>query len=393
MFGRWREYRQRQRAILDGARTRDFPGIPPDERSLGERSLGDRASGGPGGRRSPFVVGFYGGLGLAVAYGIVQAVGHLNPTLALLTVSAVFALSLNPVVEWLMTAGSVSRSGAVALVSLGVLVVFAILGLIVVPTLLTQGGELLVRAPRALDDLLANPTVRDLDAHYQFVDRTRAELDRAMRNGELWGQIFGGVLGAGKLIASGVFSTVTVLVLTLYFLVSLPTMKRAAYALVPASRRGRAEVLAEEIMRRVGSYAIGQIAVASINAVCSYFMMKIVGLPFAAVLSVLVGFLGLIPMVGATAGAVVVATVALFEDPRKAIIVLIYYLIYQQLENYVVMPRIMQHTVSVPGAITVVAALIGGTLFGVLGALLAIPVAAGLLLIYDEVVVPHQEAH
>jgi predicted PurR-regulated permease PerM len=88
-----------------------------------------------------------------------------------------------------------------------------------------------------------------------------------------------------------------------------------------------------------------------------------------------------------------VCTVALFDEPRKAIIALIYYIVYQQVENYVVVPRIMQRTVSVPGAVTVVAALAGGTLLGVLGALLAIPIAAGLLLLYEEVLLPRQRRH
>ena len=104
------------------------------------------------------------------------------------------------------------------------------------------------------------------------------------------------------------------------------------------------------------------------------------------------GFLGLVPMVGATLGAVLVAVVALFDDPTKAIIALVYFIVYQQTENYLVAPRIMQRTVSVPGAVTIVAALIGGTLLGMLGALLAIPAAAGLLLLYDEVLVPRHAA-
>jgi predicted PurR-regulated permease PerM len=206
-------------------------------------------------------------------------------------------------------------------------------------------------------------------------------------------QAVGGMLGAGLAVVSGIFSTVTVLVLTLYFLASMPSLKRAAYAAVPASRRPRVESLAEEIMRRVGSYAIGQVLVATINACCSYLMMKLVGIPYAAVLAVTVGALGLIPMVGATLGAIVVAVVALFVDPGKALIALVYFLIYQQVENYLVAPRMMQRTVSVPGAVTVVAALAGGTLAGVLGALLAIPTAAGLLLLYEEVLVPRQQQH
>ena len=100
--------------------------------------------------------------------------------------------------------------------------------------------------------------------------------------------------------------------------------------------------------------------------------------------------LGLVPLVGASLGAAVVCTVAFFDEPKKAVIALVYYVVYQQIENYVVAPRIMQRTVSVPGAITIIAALIGGTLLGMLGALLAIPVAAGMLLIYEEVLLPRQ---
>jgi predicted PurR-regulated permease PerM len=98
-------------------------------------------------------------------------------------------------------------------------------------------------------------------------------------------------------------------------------------------------------------------------------------------------------MVGATLGASVVAVVAFFDEPKKALIVIIYFIVYQQIENYAVMPRIMQRTVAVPGAVTVVAALAGGALLGILGALLAIPFAAGALLLYEEVLVPRQRRH
>ena len=143
-------------------------------------------------------------------------------------------------------------------------------------------------------------------------------------------------------------------------------------------------------MRRVGNYAIGQVAVATINAVCSWIMMSIVGIRYAAVLAVVVGVLGLIPMIGATFGAAIVCTVALFDEPKKAVIALVYYIVYQQVENYIVAPKIMERTVSVPGAVTIVAALAGAALLGLFGALLAIPVAAGLLLIYEEVLLPRQ---
>ena len=271
-----------------------------------------------------------------------------------------------------------------------VVIVFTLLGLLVVPPVVAQSSELAETSPTILRDLMNQPWLRDVDATYHVLDRAAQEINKRLADGAFMSQVFGGVLGAGMALLSGLLSVFTVLVLTLYFLASLPTIKAAAYAMVPASRRPRVVVLSEEIMRRVGSYAIGQLAVATTNACCSYVMMKIVGIPYAAVLAVLVGILGLIPMIGATLGAILVAVVALFGDPTKAVIALVYFLIYQQIENYVISPKIMQRTVSVPGAVTIVAAMIGGALLGVLGALLAIPIAAGLLLLYEEVLVPRQ---
>lgn len=363
------------------------PGRPgrADGRSFGER-------GTPFNRQSPFYVGFVGALGVLTAYAVVQAIGQLDTTITLLVVSLFLTLALNPLVEGL-TRRRLGRGWAVTIVFLGVLAVFTIIGWAVIPPVAAQGTELAEHAPTMLDDLLKNPWVQDLDHRYQVVQRIQEEVENRVADGNLWAGVFGGVLGAGKVIAAGIFSVITVLVLTLYFLASLPSVKQAAYAMVPASRRPRFISLAEEMMRRVGSYAIGQVVVAATNAFCAWIMMTLLDLPFPAVLAVIVGFLGLVPMVGATLGASVVALVAFFDEPKKALIVVIYFVVYQQLENYAVMPRIMQRTVAVPGALTVVAALAGGTLLGILGALLAIPFAAGALLIYEEVLVPRQRHH
>ncbi|WP_374970064.1 AI-2E family transporter [Terrabacter sp. BE26] len=360
------------------------------------RSKGPRRDFGPSGtpfnRQSPFYVGFVGAVGVLTAYAVVQAVGRLGTVITLLVVSLFLTLSLNPLVEAL-TRRRFRRGAAVGIVFLGVLAVFTLVGWLVIPPVAQQATELTTNAPRMFDNLLANPWVQDVDHRYQLVQRIQEEVNKRVADGNLWAGVFGGVLDAGKIIASGVFSVLTVLVLTLYFLASLPAVKQAAYALVPASRRPRTVSLAEEVMRRVGSYAIGQVAVAAINAFCAWIMMTLIGLKFAAVLAVAVGFLGLIPMVGATLGASVVAIVAFFDEPKKALIVIIYFIVYQQIENYAVMPRIMQRTVAVPGAVTVVAALAGGALLGILGALLAIPFAAGALLLYEEVLVPRQRRH
>ncbi|MDC5697382.1 AI-2E family transporter [Intrasporangium calvum] len=370
------------------------PGTAEADEVLGRARRGrDFGSAGtPFNRQSPFYVGFVGAIGVLTAYAVVQAIGRLDTTITLLLVSLFLTLALNPLVEGLVRQG-LRRGLAVTIVFLGLLGVFTLLGMVVVPPVASQGTELAENAPRMLDDLLRKPWVQDVDHRYQVVQRIQEEINHRLADGNLWAGIFGGVLDAGRIIASGVFSILTVLVLTLYFLASLPSVKQAGYALVPASRRPRFISLAEEIMRRVGSYAIGQVAVAATNAFFAWIMMSLLDLQFAAVLAVAVGLLGLIPMVGATLGASVVALVAFFDEPKKALIVIIYFVIYQQLENYAVMPRIMQQTVAVPGALTVVAALAGGTLLGILGALLAIPFAAGALLLYEEVLVPRQLRH
>ena len=326
---------------------------------------------------------------MLAAYALWQAVSSLGTVLTLLTVAFFLTLSLNPVVELLVRRG-LRRGGAVAAVFVLAVGAFVLLGFVVVPPVTQQAGELAQSAPGYVNDVLSNPRVQDIDQHYHVVEKIQEEVNKRLTDSDFMSQVAGGVLGAGRIVAEGIFSTLTVLVLTLYFLSSLPTLKQAAYAVVPASRRPRVISLSEEIMRRVGSYAIGQVVVAAVNAFCAWIMMSIVGIPYAAVLAVAVGFLGLVPMVGATLGAVLVAVVALFDDPTKAVIALVYFIVYQQTENYLVAPRIMQRTVSVPGAVTIVAALIGGTLLGMLGALLAIPAAAGLLLLYDEVLVPRQ---
>jgi predicted PurR-regulated permease PerM len=409
MLKKWSDFRRQQRELLRasnaptplrgeaGEETEHAPevGLLTDTLPLEADTKADHprrdygTAGRPLNRQSPFYVGFVGALGVFVAYGLYKMLGQLTQVITLLVIAFFLTLTLNPLVEALGKRG-LRRSHSVGIVFAGVVAAFTALGFLVVPPVAQQGGLLADNAPRYLDDMLGNRFIQDLDSQYHVLDKFQAEFQKLITDSNFMSGFFGGVLGVSKALASGFFAVLTVLVLTLYFLSTLPRVKEAAYGMVPTSRRPRFESLSEEIMRRVGSYAIGQVAVATINAICSWIMMSIVGIKYAAVLAVVVGVLGLIPMVGATLGAAVVCLVALFDEPQKAVIALIYYVVYQQVENYVVAPRIMARTISVPGAVTVVAALIGATLAGVLGALLAMPVAAGLLLIYEEVVLPRQ---
>ncbi len=348
--------------------------------------------GKPLNHRSPFYMGFVGAFGVVIAIGLWHLLGSLQTTLTILLVAGFIALALDPIVTWLMGKGR-GRGLSVCLVLLGFALVLVLITLLVVPPVVSQSIGLVQAAPDYIQRIMNSDWVQHLNNEYDVLDKIETELKSKATDARLYGNLFGGIVGAGALVVNIVFQVFTILVVTIYLLTSLPAVKEAAYALVPRSRRPRFTSLSEEILRRVGAYALGQVGVASVNAALSFVMMTIVGIPYAAILAVVVGLLGLIPMVGATIGAVIVCIVAAFTGIKLAIIAGIYYVVYQQFENYVVAPRVMARTVSVPGLVTVLAAMIGGTLMGILGALIAIPVAAGLILIYQEVVVPRQNAH
>lgn len=348
--------------------------------------------GHPVNQANPFYFGFVATAGGLTAYWLLNLLPQLSSVLTLIVVALFFALGLEPVVAWLESRG-LRRGLAVTLVFAGVIVLFSAFMSAIVPAVVTQATELTKAAPELVDAFQKAAWVQSLDREYGVIESITTQLRQRLANGDTALQLFGGVYGAGAAVVSGAFSTFTVLVLTLYFTASLRSMREAAYRLVPASRRPRVKLLADEILRRIGGYVAGQVSVASINGVCTFILLSVLGLPYAAVLAITIALFGLIPLVGATIGAVIIVIVALFHSWQYAVIVLVYYLIYQQIENYIIAPRIMARTVSVPGAIAVIAALAGGTILGVLGALIAIPVAAGVLLLIQEVAVPRQSRH
>ncbi|ANS78630.1 protein of unknown function UPF0118 [Serinicoccus hydrothermalis] len=408
---RWQTFRVRQRELLDesnrlqselwaqihGAGPAPSTGAQGTEQTPPAGDQRSRRRDEPSGRTrqpllwaSPFSIGFTGALGVLLAWLLVQNLTRLSSVLTYLLIAVFLTLALNPLVEWLTRRG-VSRPSSVFVVFMGFVTVVAVSAVTLLPGVVAQAVTLVERAPQVVEEVAASPWLVELDQRYAVSERATTELDRLLTERGTWTTLFGGVLGAAGWVAGSLVGVLTSAILTLYLLATLPAVKDGAYRLVPSSRRSGVVRLAEEIMRRVGGYALGQATVATINAVCSWLMMQVLGIPYAAILAVSVGLLGLIPLIGATLGAVIVALSALTVSPTLALVVLVYYVIYQQLENYWIVPRIMKRTVSVPGAVTVVAVLAGGTLLGVLGALIAIPVAAGLLLIYEEVLVPRQE--
>jgi predicted PurR-regulated permease PerM len=188
-------------------------------------------------------------------------------------------------------------------------------------------------------------------------------------------------------------NTFVITVMTLYFLAGLDQAKGALYRLAPASRRDRVTKLGDRVIDGIGGYVSGAFIVALCAGLSSLVFLFVVGMgEYAVALAFVVALLDVIPMIGATLGAVIVCAIGFATDPKIGIICVIFYVLYQQVENYVIYPRVMSRSVDVPGVVTVIAALVGASLMGVVGALLAIPTAAAILMLTREVFVRQQDA-
>jgi predicted PurR-regulated permease PerM len=338
--------------------------------------------------RSPFMWGLFGGLGALVALWIALMVVAIRGVLVLVVVALFLAVGLNPAVELLVRRG-VKRSWAVVCVILLVLLVFAGFLLLLVPIISHQVTAIGDNLPQWFDRLQRNHDIRRFDDKYDV----STKVEDYVKKGTWTEKLFGGVVGVGLAILGALVNVFVVTVLTLYFLASLPAIKQAAYSFAPASRRERVSLLGDQILRSVGGYVSGAFVVAVCAGLSTLIFLFIVGLgSYAVALAMVVALLDVIPMIGATIGAVIVCAIAFATDVGTGVAAVVFYIAYQQLENYVIYPKVMARSVAVPGALTVVAALIGGTLLGVVGALLAIPTAASILLLVREVFLPRQEA-
>lgn len=338
--------------------------------------------------RSPFYFGFFAALGALVAFSLVTAITGIGSVLMLVVVSMFLASGLNPSVEFLERHG-LRRPWAVLVVIVGVLGGLALFLVAIVPVITDQVQALTDNVPGWLDELSTNEQVKKLDNEYDIISRIRDYV----ANGDFLSSLFGGVLGFGLKILSALFNAFIIVVLTLYFLSSLELTKNAIYRLAPASRRDRVSKLGDKVIHNVGGYVSGAFVVAMCAGLSSLVFLFVAGLgKYAVALAFVVAVLDVIPMIGATLGAVIVSAIGFATDIKIGIACAIFYLIYQQVENYVIYPRVMKKSVDVPGSVVVIAALVGTALLGIVGALLAIPTAAAILLILREVVVKRQDA-
>lgn len=350
---------------------------------------------------NPFRVALVATLGVGVGMLLLNSVQTLSTILLYVGTALFLSLGLDPVISWLERR-KLPRWAAVLITIFGVLGVFAGIILTIVPVIVDQISQLIDQIEEtaqtlAWDDVVQNTRdwvestfpALNVDLVWSYIEDWWASLDL----GTISSSVGGGILVVGGAVVAGLGGAFIVLILTIYFTASTPSLKAAVYQLVPASKRARFIDLAEQITNSVGYYVIGQASLGVINGVLSAIFLSIIGAPFPAVLAVVAFFFSLIPLVGTLTGSTLIVLACLIPglgSPTTALIAAIYYLIYMQIEAYVISPRIMNRAVAIPGSVVVIAALAGASLGQLLGALVAIPVAASILIIYRQVIIPRQ---
>ena len=336
-------------------------------------------------RRNPFLIGFTGALGVLLAYTAFLAVRNAASILVLVFTGLFLAIGLNPAVVRLRAWG-LPHALAVATVALTVVLLLCGGLFALVPPVVTQSGQFIDQLPAYLEELRRNETINHLVERYHLMERVESAA-----NAQTIGQALGGVFGGARFIFGTIFNVLTVLVLTIYFMSAFDRMKDLAYALVPASRRDRVRLIGDEILTKVGAYMVGALFIAVLAGVSAFVFSVVVGLAYPFALAVVVAVCDLIPQIGATLGAVIVSLVGFASDIQVGIACVVFFIVYQQVENYLIYPKIMRRSVKVNDVAAIVAALMGVALFGVIGALVAIPAVAAVQLILREVVLPRQQ--
>jgi predicted PurR-regulated permease PerM len=346
---------------------------------LAEATGGLGAPGRPMNRRSPFFIGMAAAAGVAVTYGLVELTIRARSVLVLIGLALFIAAGLDPAVSWLTRHG-IRRWAAVIMTLAAVATAAAAFLAAAIPPLAAQATALVAELPRYMHSLQDhNSQLGKLDAQYHIQQR----LSRLIST--KGSSLIGGVLGAGELVLGAASSLLIVAVLAIYFLADMPRIKLFAYRLAPHSRRTRVILIGDEIFAKVGGFVLGNFLTSVIAGLGTYLWMLAFGLPYPILLGLFVAFMDLIPVIGSTIGGAVVTLVALSVSLPIAIATLGFYVAYRLAEDYVLVPRVMGKTVQVPGVVSVVAVLVGGTLMGIIGALVAIPAAAALRLLLEEV--------
>jgi predicted PurR-regulated permease PerM len=314
----------------------------------------------------------------ALLYLLVQ----VRSTLLLLGIAVFLAVALGPAVDLFAKRARMPRAASILLVYVLIVCVFGGVLSLIVPPVVNGATDLSRDIPGYVSDLRGNKTIRNFDNKYDITSKLQKEAQKLPDK-------LGDAAGALQSIATGVvnaaFQTLTILTMTFFLLLDGKRMANFLITRFGRHREERLRGIAERIYKSVSGYVGGALTITSINGILTFIILSILGVPFAVPLAVMMSFFGLIPLVGATIGGVLILIVTLFTDfPSATIIYGIFLILYQQVENNVLQPFIFKRTVNVHPLAVIVAILAGSALLGVVGALVAIPIAASIQIILRE---------
>jgi predicted PurR-regulated permease PerM len=298
---------------------------------------------------------------------------------------AVFlALALNPAVDWLQSHGVSRRGGAVGITFVGAILVIVAVGALFVPTLVREVNDFADAVPGYVQDLTeGRGRLGFLERDYHIVERIRAAIEEQGAAGVLG--LSGTALSVTRSVVTAVVAILTITFLTLFMLLEGRQWMERFYGLLPEDQQPRWRAIGQDIYRVVGGYVAGNLLISLIAGVVSTIMLLVVGVQYAVALGLLVALLDLVPLAGATIAAVLVSTVAFIDQGwARGVIVVAFFLAYQQLENHVLQPMVYGRTVQLSPLAVLIAVLIGAELAGVIGALGAIPVAGTIQVILRD---------
>ncbi|WP_314503440.1 AI-2E family transporter [uncultured Microbacterium sp.] len=338
----------------------------------------------------PLVIAFVSTLGVLGGLLLGSAIASITAILIYIVLALFISLGLDPIVRVLERRG-VKRGGGIAIVFGAFAVLAAAFFIFVLPPILNQVAQFVTAFPAAVQDAIGSEWFLALPPDLQdAVGAALDELSALLAKPETIAAVGGGALAVGIGIVNAITASFIVIALTLYFLSSLTGMKQALYGLAPAHSRATLTDMTERITASVGSSLLGSVTLSSINAGVVFVLHVVINLPFAALMAFIAFVITLIPLFGSVIFWILAMIVALFSSPTQALTFGIAYLVYIQIESYVVSPRVMNRAVSIPAALVLIGAMVGGALAGVIGVLVALPIMASLLLIIREIVMPKQ---
>jgi predicted PurR-regulated permease PerM len=320
---------------------------------------------------------------IVVVWALLHVIMIARSVLVYILIAIFLTLAINPLVAWLMRRGVHSRGIASATACLLVLIAIAGIGWAFIPTLVDNVNNFVNAVPGYVDDLTKGKgRLGFLETKYQVVEK----LEKYVRDGgakKLLG-LSGAAISVTKGVLNLIVGTVTVAFLTFFMLLEGPAWMERFYGLLPTESQPRWRAVGHGIYRQVGGYVTGNLVISLIAGSLTTLVLLLLGVPYAVALGLIVGLLDLIPLVGATIAAIIIAAVAFLHSPVAGIVVIIFFVVYQQVENHILQPLVYNRTVALSPLAILISVLVGAELAGILGALAAIPVAGAIQVLIQD---------